>query len=48
MASRPRVREGLVLATGVLILVAGAARHVTGTVGMSGGSVQEAQAFIGH
>ena len=48
VASRPRVREGLVLATGLLILVVGAARHVTGTVGMSGGSVQEAQAFLGR
>ena len=48
VASRPRVREGLVLATGLLILAAGAVRHVTEPVGMSGGSVQEAQAFLGR
>lgn len=48
VAGRPRVREGLVLATGLLILVAGAVHHATEQVGMSGGSVQEAQAFLGR
>ena len=48
LASRPHVREGLALATGVLILVAGAAHHVAEPVGMSGGSVEEAQAFLGR
>ena len=48
LAARPRVREGVALAIGALILVAGAAHHVTEPVGMSGGSVQEAQAFLGR
>jgi hypothetical protein len=48
VASRPRVREGLALATGVLILGAGTAHHLTAPVGMSGGSVREAQAFLGR
>jgi len=47
-AGSPRLREGAVLATGLLILVAGAAHHMTEPVGMSGGSVQEAQAFLGR
>jgi hypothetical protein len=49
VASRPRVRDGVALATGVLILAAGAAHHVAAQpVGMSGGTVQEAQAFLGR
>jgi hypothetical protein len=40
--------EGAVLATGLLILVAGAARHATFDLGMSGGSVQEAQRVLGR
>jgi hypothetical protein len=48
VASSARFREGSALATGLLILVAGAAHHVTEPVGMSGGSVQEAQAFLGR
>jgi hypothetical protein len=47
-AASPRLREGSALATGLLILVAGAAHHVTYQVGMSGGTVQEAQSAIGH
>ena len=48
MASSQRFREGSALATGLLILAAGAAHHWTEPVGMSGGSVAEAQAFLGR
>jgi hypothetical protein len=48
VASSRRFREGSALATGLLILVAGAVHHWTEPVGMSGGSVQEAQAFLGR
>lgn len=47
-ASSRLVREGAVLASGLLILVAGAAHHFNSGVGMSGGSVQEAQSFLGR
>jgi len=47
-ASSRRFREGSVLVTGVLILLAGAAHHATSQVGMSGGTVQEAQGFLGR
>ena len=48
VAASPRLREGSALATGLLILAAGAAHHMSEPVGMSGGSVQEAQAFLGR
>jgi hypothetical protein len=48
MASSRRFREGSALATGLLILAAGAAHHWTEPVGMSGGSVEEAQAYLGR
>jgi hypothetical protein len=48
VASSRGFREGSALATGLLILVAGAAHHATEPVGMSGGSVQEARAFLGR
>jgi hypothetical protein len=47
-ATNQRFREGSALATGLLILVAGAAHHLTYQVEMSGGSVQEAESFLGH
>lgn len=47
-ASSGRFREGSALATGVLILAAGAVHHLTYHVGMSGGSVQEAQSVLGR
>jgi hypothetical protein len=47
-ASSPRFREGSALATGLLILIAGAAHHVTYHVAMSGGSIGEAQSFLGR
>lgn len=42
--------EGSALAAGLLILAAGAARHLSFDfdLGMSGGSVQEAQRILGH
>jgi hypothetical protein len=43
-----RFREGSALATGLLILAAGAAHHLTYQVGMAGGSVQEAQSVLGR
>jgi hypothetical protein len=46
--SSRRFREGSVLVTGLLILLAGAARHGTEHVAMSGGTVQEAQGFLGR
>lgn len=46
-AASRRFREGSVLATGLLILLAGAAHHVTCQVGMSGGTVQEARSALG-
>jgi hypothetical protein len=48
VAGSPRFREGAALATGLLILVAGAAHHLTYQVGMSGGTVQEARSAIGR
>jgi len=48
VATSRRFREGSALATGLLILVAGAAHHAADTVGMSGGTVQEAQSFLGR
>ena len=47
-AASRRFREGSVLATGCLILLAGAAHHVTSHAGLSGGSVQEAQSVLGR
>jgi len=47
-ASSRRFREGSVLVTGLLILLAGAAHHATYHVGMSGGTVEEAQGFLGR
>lgn len=47
-ARGPRFREGSALATGLLILLAGAAHHVSYHVSMSGGTVQEAQSAIGR
>ena len=47
-ATSQRFRDLSALATGVLILLAGAAHHATYQVGMSGGSVQEAQGFLGR
>jgi len=47
-ATSRRFREGSMLATGVLILLAGAAHHATSQVGMSGGTVEEAQGFLGR
>jgi hypothetical protein len=47
-ATSRRFREGSLLVTGALILLAGAAHHATYRVGMSGGTVQEAQAFLGR
>jgi len=41
-----RLREGSVLATGLLILAAGAAHHFAYDPGMSGGSAQEAQSVL--
>ena len=41
-------RDASALATGLLILAAGAAHHATYQVGMSGGSVQEAEGFLGR
>jgi hypothetical protein len=43
-----RFREGSALATGCLILVAGAFHHVTDHAALSGGSVQEAQSILGR
>jgi hypothetical protein len=47
-AGSRRFRQGSVLATGLLILVAGAAHHATYQVGMSGGTVEEAQGVLGR
>lgn len=47
-ASSRRFREASLLVTGLLILLAGAARHGTEHVAMSGGTVQEAQGFLGR
>ena len=47
-ATNRRFREGSVLATGCLILVAGAVHHVTHHAALSGGSVQEAQSVLGR
>ena len=47
-ANSRRFREGWTLATGLLILLAGAAHHATYHVPMSGGTVPEAQAFLGR
>lgn len=47
-ASSRRFREGSTLVTGLLILLAGAAHHATYHVPMSGGTVQEAQGFLGR
>lgn len=44
----PRWLEGSVLAVGLLILAAGAVHHFTYQVGMSGGTVEEAQRVIGR
>ena len=41
-------REGSVLALGVLVLAAGALHHFGYQVGMSGGSVEEAQGVLGR
>jgi len=41
-------REGSVLAVGVLVLAAGALHHFGYQVGMSGGSVEEAQGVLGR
>ena len=41
-------REGSVLAIGVLVLAAGALHHFGYQVGMSGGSVEEAQRVLGR
>lgn len=43
-----RWREGSVLAIGALVLAAGALHHFGDQVGMSGGSVQEAQGVLGR
>jgi hypothetical protein len=43
-----RFREGATLVTGLLILLAGAAHHATYHVPMSGGTVQEAQGYLGR
>jgi hypothetical protein len=43
-----RFRESWALATGLLILAAGTLHHLTYHVGMSGGSVQEAQSVLGR
>jgi hypothetical protein len=45
-AAGRRLWEGSVLATGLLILAAGAAHHITYDAGLTGGSVQEAQSAI--
>jgi hypothetical protein len=47
-ASSRRFREGSLLVTGLLILLAGAAHHATNHVAMSGGTVQEARDFLGR
>jgi hypothetical protein len=47
-AGSRRFREGSTLVTGLLILLAGAAHHATYHVPMSGGTVQEAQGFLGR
>lgn len=47
-AANRRFREASALAGGLLILAAGAAHHLTYQVGMSGGSVQEAQSALGR
>jgi hypothetical protein len=41
-----RWREGSVLAVGALVLAAGAFHHLADQVGMSGGTVQEAQRVL--
>ena len=43
-----RWREGSVLAIGLLVLAAGALHHFSYQVGMSGGSVEEAQGVLGR
>lgn len=47
VASR-RFRQRSALATGLLILVAGAAHHLAPPVDMSGGTVEEAQGILGR
>lgn len=47
-AASERFREASALVAGLLILVAGAVHHLGYQVGMSGGSVQEAQRVLGH
>jgi hypothetical protein len=47
-AGSRRFPEGWALATGLLILAAGAAHHVTYQVGMSGGTVLEARSVLGR
>ena len=47
-AASHRFREGSMLVTGLLILLAGAAHHAAYHAGMSGGTVQEAQGFLGR
>jgi hypothetical protein len=47
-SARRRLREGSALATGLLILLAGAAHHATYQAGMSGGTVEEAQSVLGR
>ena len=44
----PRWREGSALAIGALVLAAGAAHHFSYQIGMSGGSVEEAQSVLGR
>ncbi len=48
VATHRRFRDASALATGLLILAAGAAHHSMYQVGMSGGNVQEAQGFLGR
>jgi len=47
-AGSRRLRQGSALATGLLILLAGAAHHATAQVGMSGGTVEEARSVLGR
>lgn len=47
-AGSPRFRHGSTLVTGLLILLAGGVHHATYHVPMSGGTVQEAQGFLGR
>jgi hypothetical protein len=43
-----RWREGSVLAVGALVLAVGALHHFSYQIGMSGGSVEEAQSVLGR